>query len=362
MHSSTAFKRTIPKGIGTLTKSIHDSPETPTARLILPAGASEEEWLAVRRTGIGGSDVAAILGLDKRRGPRKVFEEKHGYREPENTYMRAGKYLEPVIAQWFEDETGLKTVNMPGTFAHIEHDWARANIDRGVLDDAGKVVAPLECKNKSEYLKDEWEDTEEAPDGPALQAHWYAGVCGWSHSYVAALVGGNRLRVFWQERNEELIAELFKKCGEWFERHVIEGFPPPVDGLESTKELLAALWEARPEAVAEIPMDKAMSLRDQRADLKAQIKALESQLTAVENEMRDTAKDAEIVRVGKSTAWTWKANGNFAPSRFQAEQPELAASYMRTVQVVDTDRLKTEQPEIYRQYRARCLFVPKKGL
>lgn len=332
-----------------------------TARLLLPADATEEQWHEARAQGIGGSDVAAILGLDKYRGPRKVYEEKAGYRERENTAMRAGKYMEPVIARWFEDDTGLATEVPPGTLVHVDHPWARVNVDRYVLED-GIVVAPLEMKNRSEYLSDDWDGAEQAPDGPALQAHWATAVGGWSHSYVAGLVGGNRLVIFRQERNEELCAELLRQCGAWFQRHVVEGFPPPVDGLESTKELLAALWEVRPEAVAEVPYDDALSLLGRRNALRAQIKALETELTTVENEMRDTAKDAEIVRADGKTAWTWKQNGNFSEKTFRADYPDLVASYTTTVEVIDTARLKAEQAEAYRKSRGRRLHVPAKGI
>ncbi|MDX3239748.1 YqaJ viral recombinase family protein [Streptomyces sp. ME03-5709C] len=335
-------------------------PDAPTARLLLPADASHEEWLAVRRSGIGGSDLAGILGLDKRRGPRRVYEEKLGFTEPENSYMRWGRRLEPVIAEEFSDETGLSTAMPPGTLVHIDHPWALANVDRYVLRD-GAVAGPLECKNKSEYLSGEW-DGEEAPDGPALQAHWYQAVGGWQDAWLAGLIGGNRLRIFHLPRNEELIEELIAYAGAWYQRHIVEGFVPPVDGLESTKNLLARLWDVKPEAVAEVEVDTARDLRAQRAALKAEIKALEDQLTTVENTMRDTAKDAEIVRCGTATAWTWKANGTFAAKRFREEQPELAAQYTRTVEDIDTDALKAAHPAVFTQYRARVLRVPAKEL
>ena len=51
---------------------------TPTARLLAPSGLPREEWLKVRRTGIGGSDVAAILGMDHNRGPLHVYLDKRG--------------------------------------------------------------------------------------------------------------------------------------------------------------------------------------------------------------------------------------------------------------------------------------------
>lgn len=337
-------------------------PYARTARLLLPADAPAEEWLAVRQTGIGGSDVAAILGMDPHRGPRRVYEEKHGYQVPDNRHMRFGRRMEPVIAAEFEDETGLKTAMPPGTLVHLEHEWARANVDRFVLDAAGDVVAPLECKNRGEYAGREWEDGDEAPEATALQAHWYTAVGGWSHSYAAAVVGGNRLVVFRQERDEELIEELFRFCGEWYQRHIVEGFPPDVDGLKGTTELLARLWECKPEEVSEIDLATAKDLRAQRAALRAQIKELDRQLTTVENRMRDVAGENGVVEADGRKAWSWVANGNFAPKRFREEEPELAAAYTHLVEDLDLARLKDERPDVYDRFRARVLRVPAKEL
>ncbi|MFE7928372.1 YqaJ viral recombinase family protein [Streptomyces sp. NPDC057456] len=337
-------------------------PDAPTAHLILPADASREEWLTVRRAGIGGSDVAAILGLDDYRGPLKVWEEKAGYQEPENDRMRWGTRLEGVIAEGFEEETGLATAIPAGTFAHLDRPWALVNIDRHVLDETGAVVAALELKNKSEYVAKKWEGNDEAPDAPALQAHWATAVGGYSHSYVAALLGGNRLTVFRQERNEELIAELFRICGEWYQRHIIEGVRPPADGAKGTKDFLAALYEVKPEAIKEIPLDEAKALRARRASLKDQAKALEDQLTEVENQMRDTAGSNAVVKSGKGVAWTWKPTGRFSDKQFRELRPDLVKKYTTTVEVIDGARVKADLPEIHTKCRARVLLVPAKEI
>ncbi|WP_051710179.1 YqaJ viral recombinase family protein [Streptomyces sp. NRRL S-350] len=339
--------------------------DAPTARLLLPNGAPEEEWHAVRRSGIGGSDVAAILGLaGKYNSPRRVFEAKHGRKvagDVDTEYAEVGREIEDFIARLFAKRSGLPIGMPPGTLVHVEHSWMRANVDRYVLDPAtGLVVAPLECKNRSEFQIDDWEDG--VPDGPALQSYWYMAVGGWSHAWVAALVGGNKLRYHRLERDQELIGDIVEHCGRWFQRHVVEGFPPPPDGLEDTKNLLGRLWKVKPDDIAEVDMAKAKALRARRAELKEKEKALGAELAAVENEMRLVAGAAETVKVGKSVAWTWKANGTFAGSRFAKEHPELAAEYVRTVEELDVDRLKVEQPELYAAYRARTLRVPTKEI
>ncbi|MEU8870512.1 lambda-exonuclease family protein [Streptomyces javensis] len=339
-------------------------PDAPTARLILPAGASDTEWHAVRRSGIGGSDVAAILGLaGKYNSPRRVFETKHGRTVPGDTdteYAEIGREIEDFIARLFSKRTGIPIATPPGTLVNNTHPWMLANVDRYALDGDGGVVAPIECKNRSEYQLDDWEDG--VPDAPALQAHWYMAVGGWSYAWVAALVGGNKFRYHRIERDEDMIDELIRLCGEWYQRHIVEGFPPPADGLEDTKNILGRLWEVKPDDVVDVDLGKAKGLRAYRADLKAQMGKLDRELTTVENEMRLLTGDAELAKCGAKTAWTWKQNGTFAAKKFREEQPEAAVKYVRTVTELDVDRLKAEDPVLYRKYRARRLVVPSKEL
>ncbi|MGV2914626.1 YqaJ viral recombinase family nuclease [Streptomyces alfalfae] len=340
----------------------------PTARLVLPAGDLNDpvyraKWEAVRRPGIGGSDVAAIVGLDKYRGARHVFEEKHGRDVVrDNEAMEIGREIEDFIARLFSKRSGVPIATPPGTLAHIDHPWAMVNIDRFALwdEETGAVAGPVECKNRSEYQLEEWE--EGPPDAPALQCHWGMAVGGYDVGYVAALVGGNKLRWHMVERDEEMIGHLLEFCGTWHERHIVDGFPPPVDGLETTKDLLGRLYEVRPEAIAEVDLRKAKELRALRADLDAQVKELTKRKTAVENEMRDLAGHAEVVKVGAATAWTWKQNGNFNEADFRAQYPDLAAECTRTVEVLDMDLIKAEHADAYNACRGRRLLIPKKGL
>ncbi|WP_250302026.1 YqaJ viral recombinase family protein [Streptomyces sp. A 4/2] len=337
--------------------------DAPTARLLLPADAPREEWLEVRRGGIGGSDVAGILGLaGKYTGPRHVFEEKHGRSTFKGTeYTEIGTEIEDFIAHMFTKRSGVPTAEAPGTLVHVDRPWMRVNVDRFTFERPGPASGVLECKNRSEYQADQWEDGA-VPDAPAIQCHWGMAVGGWDHGFVAALVGGNKLRWVRLERDEEMVEYLVDYCGKWFTRHIVEGFEPSADGLEATTDLLAKLWSVKAETIAEIDVDKAKALRARRAELKEREKALAEDLRLVENEMRLLTGENEIVKAGGKPAWTWKANGNFASKQFAEAEPELFAKYMHKVPALDLDRLKTEQPEKYAEYRARRLVVPAKGI
>ena len=67
------------------------------------------DWHKARRKGLGGSDIAAILGISKWRTPMDVWVEKMGLVEPsEESYaMMRGRILEDAIAQWYGEFTGF---------------------------------------------------------------------------------------------------------------------------------------------------------------------------------------------------------------------------------------------------------------
>jgi putative phage-type endonuclease len=164
----------------------------PTARLLLPAGAAAEVWQATRATGVGGSDVAAILGMDAHRGALAVWLEKTGQAPQRRDARlersaRRGHRLESLVAEFFAEETGLTVLDSPGTLQHVDHPHWIANPDRLTVATAGigrDDVSVLECKSRTwRSARFEGWHGEEAPDRPAIQAHWYLTVTGYRTAY-----------------------------------------------------------------------------------------------------------------------------------------------------------------------------------
>ncbi|SHI65393.1 YqaJ viral recombinase family nuclease [Streptomyces sp. 3214.6] len=344
-------------------------PVTPTARLLLPAGAPEDAWHAARQGGAGGSDVAAILGMDGHGGALRVWLEKTGQARPERDRRlersaRRGHRLEGLVAEFFAEESGLTVLDSPGTLQHVDHPHWIANPDRLAVapdDQAGDGLGVLECKTRTwRSARTEGWHGDEAPDRPAIQAHWYLTVTGYRFAYVAGLIDDD-LEWFRLERDEELCGLLADAVDRFWHDHVLPGIPPKADGSHATTELLAQLWDAREEAAVEVDPVEAMFLNQRRRELKERQSRLETELTEVENRMRQLAGDAEVVTVGGKPVFTWRQNGQFAHARFRDEMPELAAQYTQLVSAVDADRLAADQPETYRKYRARVLRTPSEG-
>lgn len=91
-------------------------------------GLSEEAWLAYRRKGIGGSDVAALLGISPWRTARDLYYDKLNIAAVEDNEgnwvaLEMGHLLEPLVAKIFERKQATRrtrskrcssTQNIPG--------------------------------------------------------------------------------------------------------------------------------------------------------------------------------------------------------------------------------------------------------
>ena len=69
-----------------------------------------EEWLELRRGGVGSSDCSAIIGLGKYGSQWSVWLEKTGRARPdeESEAMLWGTLLEPVIRAQFAERLGVE--------------------------------------------------------------------------------------------------------------------------------------------------------------------------------------------------------------------------------------------------------------
>ena len=119
-------------------------------------GMTREEWLKLRKTGIGGSDAGAICGLNPYSSPVKIYQDKtqEETEEEDNESMRQGRDLEDYVARRFMEETGLKVRRSSQMYRSEEYPFMLANVDRLIVgQDAG-----LECKTASAFSADKWKD------------------------------------------------------------------------------------------------------------------------------------------------------------------------------------------------------------
>lgn len=269
--------------------------------LVNTADMERTEWLQARRAGIGGSDAAAVAGLNPWKSPVEVYYEKLGDLPPaeDNEYMYWGRVLEDVVAQEFARRTGKRVRRRNAILQHPEHPFMIANVDRLLV---GEHVG-LECKTVNEYGKDEWRD-DQVPMHYILQCQHYMAVTGYAGWWIAALIGGNKFTYKYIERDDVIIDALIQMEVEFWQL-VETRTPPPMDGSNSASDVLKLLYpQGVPDTTVELP-GSAKDLIDTREMLREQIKDLEYQLTEAENKLKALLGDQEAGRIG-DTLVTWK--------------------------------------------------------
>jgi putative phage-type endonuclease len=324
----------------------------PDARLLLPADAPRDTWLAQRRGGIGGSDASTIAGVNRWGSRYELWLDKTGraHDQPETPAMRMGRLLEPVVAQMFTEDTGIRT-RRAGLMVSRARDWQRVSLD-DLTEDGGI----LECKTTNWRLADEWADGQVA-DHAEVQVQHALAVTGRSHAWVAVLIDGRDFRFERVERNDHLIEVLTTMEHQFWTDHVLADVPPAMEAnaLGAVKDLYTEVLYEAAEA------DDPALIRDalaRRAAGKAAEKAAQAVIDVAEAELIAALGSAEALTVDGRVVLRRPANGTFAAARFAQAYPDVAAQYM-TKPALDVERLKTERPELYAQHRARVLRPTK---
>jgi putative phage-type endonuclease len=245
------------------------------------------EWIALRRTGLGGTDLPKILGVSRFGGPMSVFMEKQGLTAPliETEAMEWGKLLEEPVARKYALKSGRKVRRAAGFIRHPAYNWLYANVDRW-SDQRGTARRVLECKTAGEFnAKDFGEPgSDQVPPDYLLQVMHYLNVTGKDVADLAVLIGGQKHRVFTIERDAELIERMTEIAFEfWTNKEA--GIPPEIDGSEGSSLYLSYKYR---DTGVERPMDDDLAmLATKYAALKAQTKDVADEITLTGNLIRD---------------------------------------------------------------------------
>lgn len=286
---------------------------------------SQEEFALARRSGIGGSDVAAVLGLSKWKTPYDLYLEKTGVtiEDPSKAeFFHFGHVLEDVVANEFSRRNALKVQRRNVMFRHPLHPELIGNIDRRVV--GGGV---LECKTADKYTASLWDADggDKVPPYYLCQVMHYLHVTGERKGYLAVLIGGNEYRQYKIDYDAELAELMATKCVEFWRNHVIARVAPEA----VTAADLAKMYRSIEGKVvkADEHIEAACSVL---RTLKDQAKAVETSIEDYELQIKKYMTDGEILL---------DASGN-----------KLATWKSGTRSSIDTKALRTMMPDVAEQF------------
>lgn len=304
---------------------------------------SRTDWLKLRQSGIGGSDIAAIVGVSPYNTAYDIWVSKTGeVTESNSEYAYWGTVLEDVVGKEFAKRNDLKVQNVNYMMRHPVHTWAAANIDRAVINPNiakqvrlkdGKLTtdAILEIKTASEYVSKDWgsEGTDVVPDQYQCQAQWYMAVTGTQICHMAVLIGGNKYRQYRIERNDDLISVLLDEGKKFWENHILTGTAPEATSIESAKAKFA---KADPNSTLDLADDSDdIAIIDKYVELKEQEKELKTQIDAAQAKLINLVGNNEVLAVGGEIVLTYKnqISNRFDSRGFKKEYPELAEKFTK---------------------------------
>lgn len=243
---------------------------------------SEEAWVEARKGSIGGSDAAAIVGLNPYKSAYALWAEKSGKVEPEDISakeaVRLGHELEPYVARRFTEITGKKVRRENYILKNTDYPWAHANVDRLVIGEK----AGLECKTTSALSLGKFKNGE-YPATYYVQCVHYLAVTGLDRWYLCVLIGNQEVRVFTIERDEDEIKALMDMEGQFWAQ-VEDGTAPLPDGSESSAKTIAALYQ---DEGGECDLTPFVGTLREYTDLKAQIRELTAKCDGLANQIKE---------------------------------------------------------------------------
>ncbi|WP_333662776.1 YqaJ viral recombinase family nuclease [Acinetobacter sp.] len=307
---------------------------------------NRDQFLANRKKGIGGSDVAAILGLSPYKSPYQLWLDKTGRSEKkdsQNESAHFGNLLEDVVAKEFSRRTGMKVQRVKDQLSLESQgdSWAIGNIDRAIINPeiSGNVRLKegvlttdmiLECKTASEYMSKLFgeDGSDHIPDYYLTQCLWYLKLTGAKVCYLAALIGGNKFRMYRIERDEDLIESIFKQVKAFWFNHVVADVPPDPTCFDDvlhrwSTHIVGKQVEADFEHI---------KLGEELVAVQSRQKADKAREDEIKLKIVSTMQDAEMMISQGKTLFTYKEQSStrIDSTLLKKEEPDLFTKYSKT--------------------------------
>lgn len=303
------------------------------------------EQKEIRATGIGASEVAAILRMYPYRGPIDVWLEKTGRAEAreETTAISVGTALEAFALALYSRRTGHKLYRPKVTMRHPVHAHVLASPDAlGRRDDLGAEVKVVGARMAHHWSNDT------IPDYVRLQAVQNMAVTGRAAWDVVALIGGTDLRVHRVERDEATEALLCEAIETFWTEHVERDMPPPVEAPEERRRYLLARYPgSETQRCRRIEEPFVAEAAQRIRELGAEIAALDAEKTALEDALCELIGDDRGIEGRWGKALWYPQQG---PVSWKSVAEDLAGG------VVPPDVLEKHRGEKTRVFR---LYDPK---
>lgn len=273
----------------------------------------------VRATGIGSSDISAIVGENPFKTVHDVWMDKVGIADPfvETNAVKLGHALEPIIGKWYTDETGIGLRRGRGTARRKGEPWQLCTIDFHFAQQGRRIV---ETKWVGQRTAHHWD--ERSADGEPTyvnaQVQWQMGILGYDRADVVVLFGGTAdFRIYEVKFDPKLFGYLTEIGRRFWFDHVVARVKPRTDETEAAREVLNKLYRKHTKPLVDAP-EGAADWYALRVDADARLDKAEADKTLATNKLCELIGEHEGIR-GDGWHATWKEDCN-GKRRFRAAE------------------------------------------
>lgn len=295
--------------------------------LVFYPDLSDRDWKEMRSAGIGGTDLAVVLGLSPWTTPLQLAQAKRGQSDDkaDNWNMARGRGMEPLILEWWAESFGAHLYRPVPFMRDLERPWMVGSLD-GIVRLSDGALAIVDAKSVNDG---EWQDV---PVHYAAQMQWYMHLTGIGRAYLIVSHYGKEPVPYLVEYDRDTMEAASEKVAAWWQRHVVEGVDPePATdderiavyterlkgkslAVQATEEQLALV------ALIEQVADEEKSARARAAELKA--KMLEAMVFAGASKIEWAGGSASVVERKGSIGWK-----DYAASLGGSEEAADAAGF-----------------------------------
>lgn len=313
---------------------------------------SREEWLLYRKSGIGASEVGAIMGLSQYKSSIELFYEKIGSEvgyNVENIHMFMGKEQESFVAKLWEywdgseesmmvnyrNENRMRRCQRVNAYVrNPDFPWLFVSLDYKINKHASRGEGALEVKTINGYEYDKWEAG--IPPSHVVQVQTQIKVCKFEYGELATLKDGRRMDVipfefnkiitdgiidstheFWEriERGREIVTQRFNAQRTFNMKAVeeiteeLQTLEPPPDNSEAYADFIKTRFGRstegeRPGSILELQDAKDLN------SIKNSIKSLQEEGRLYENKLKNSIGTMERLDFGAEGYVSWKSDVN----------------------------------------------------
>lgn len=293
------------------------------------------EWLELRKAGIGSSEVATIVGLNPWETPYQLWRRKLGLdpAKDETFAMKAGHYLEDAVAQFWHDATGNEIIKSSAG------DWLIKDNDRPYLQVSPDRTYWLAGRTKNNSNKGilECKTTQKQIDPEDLPKHWFCqvqyqlGVAGLEQGSLAWLCSGREFGYKDLSFVPDFYSWLIEEVDRFWTDNILGKQEP---SAQSVQDILLKYNRHTDGKSVEVN-DEIFEAYNELKSLKEELAGLDERKTALEEKIKISFADAEAISYAGQTIATWKApkpSEKFDDKAFKAAHPDLAKEFTKTVQ------------------------------